>query len=356
MSVVTRPLRTFTKQSWPERDSDLLVRTALLPIEEAKQCWRLWKGRNDIDHCTWPQYKVLARLSGRISKIDPDCPEVPRLNGMAKAQWTKSQLDLSKAARAIDVLSDAGIDVMLLKSAALEALQLTNLTRRITSDIDLMVPESDFRQALELLWTKGWRNGCGFEGAHRRKMRNAGVNLVHQDGSDVDLHHQPVHMPFLGHDRCAELWRKKQSASFRGRRVFVPGANDLLVVTAMQGARRHIPGHKSGIMWVFDVVDLLERNDFEWAGVLNRAQRLNGSFALLSCLQYLRCELRIRIPDDVIEKLAIQCNQIGEAVEYFAQSPSSGHARLGLLPIRELVLIGCQQLFYIKAKKDLSLD
>ena len=355
MSGVTQPLKSFVRQSWPEIDADLLIQTGFLPDEDAKRCWRTWKQRNDIDVCTWPQYKVLARLSGRISQIDPECCEVPRLNGMAKAQWTKSQIEINKAARAIDVLSDAGIKVMLLKTAALEAMQLTQRTRRITSDIDLMVPMKDFRGAFELLWANGWRNGDQLERAIQRRWRNAGVNLMHEDGSDVDLHLQPVHLPFLGQERSLELWSEAQEATFRGRSVLVPATSDLIVVTAMQGVRRHIPDHTSAAMWAFDIAEMLDRMEVDWDEILQRASRLNGSFALLSCLEYLHTKLHLSQPAGVIEQLAKQCRQTGEAVSYFAQSPSSGNSRPFLLALREVVLVACQQRYFFKAKKEKSI-
>lgn len=354
MSGIRQPLKKFLRQSWPETDADLLIRTAFLPAEEAKRCWRAWKERNDIDLCSWPQYKVLARLSGLISEIDPACPEVPRLNGMAKAQWTKSQLDINRAARSLDVLGEAGIDVMLLKTAALEAMQLTRHTRRITSDIDLMVPMADFRRALELLWAHDWRNGDHMEKVFKRRLRHAGVNLVHADGGDVDLHLQPVHLPFLGQERCKSLWQSASPADFRGRAIMVPGTADLIVITAMQGVRRHIPGHKSGAMWAFDIVEILDRMQVNWDEILATAMKLEGSFALLSCLEYVRSRLGVAVPADVIQQLVVQCSTVGEAVSYFAQSPSSGRARPLLLPLREAVLIGCQERYFHRASKDLA--
>ena len=338
------------RQAWPDPNTDQLIKATLLPADEARTQWRNWKATNDIDDCTWPQFKILARFSGRLPEIDPDCPEIPRLHGMAKALWTQSQMRLNRSAVALDFLIARDIPVYLMKSAALEALQMTRLTRRVTSDIDLMVKRQDLRIAILILCRNGWGEKDGAEAALERCRYHPGINLQKgseaiKDNSDVDVHHQPIHMPFLGDETIAEIWRRAIPAVFRKRKVLVSAPEELLVFTAMQGIRRFIPSHMSSGMWAFDLAEAVDSDGLDWARVMEVAGMCKGSWALLSCLSYLKSELRIGIPDYVLTGLAKQASGFDEAVMFYAQAPTYGVTKVLNLPLREVVLLNRQKVF-----------
>lgn len=340
----------FARQAWPDPNTDQLIKATLLPDDEARACWRDWKADNDIDDCTWPQFKILARFSGRLPEVDPECPEIPRLHGMAKALWTQSQMRLNRSAAALDVLIRKDIAIYLMKSAALEALDMTKLTRRVTSDIDLMVKRKDLRLVISTLCEHGWGSKKDIEAALQRCRYHAGINLQrgseeNRDNSDVDVHHQPVHMPFLDDDAIAEIWNLAVAAKFRGRDVVVPAPEELLVFTAMQGIRRFVPSHMSSGMWAFDLAEIVDGKSVDWPRVLDVAAMCKGSWALLGCLSYLKQELRIDIPEHVLSLLAGQATGLDEAVMFYAQVPTYGFAKFVNLPLREIVLLNRQRAF-----------
>ncbi|WP_108880279.1 nucleotidyltransferase family protein [Anderseniella sp. Alg231-50] len=350
MSLNYRLKNWFALQAWPDPNTDQLIKATLLPIDEARTYWRNWKAANDIDDCTWPQFKILARFSGRLPKVDPECPEIPRLHGMAKALWTKSQMQLNRSAAALDILTKRDVPVYLMKSAALEALEMTKLTRRVTSDIDLMVKRKDLRLVVSSLCEHGWGGAEDVETALQRCRYHAGINLQrgseqNRDNSDVDVHHQPVHMPFLDDEVIAGIWERGIAANFRGRDVLVSAPAELLVFTAMQGIRRFVPSHMSSGMWAFDLAEIVDSDDLDWARVLEVAAMCKGSWALLSCLSYLKHELRIDVPDQVLSLLAGQATGLDEAVMFYAQAPTYGVTKIFNLPLRELVLLNRQKVF-----------
>lgn len=343
-------VRAFAKQSWPDPDTDLLVKAVLLPQSEARQHWHQWLSYNNIDDCTWPQFKLLVRLSGRLRDIDPGCSEIPRLNGMAKALWTKSQLQLNAATRCIDELNKASIEIYLIKTAAFEAVNPAFLTRRVTSDLDFMVRRNRLLEAMQLLFSQGWRGPATFEQALERSRRNPGVNLRLSDPqsqieADADIHHQPVHLPYLPDAIVDQIWTNAVNASFRGRAVLVPRLEELVVFTAMQGTRRFIPSHLSSGMWPMDLAELFRSKQLSPHLLLQLADQFRGNWALLSCLTYLEDELGVELPDGLIEGLISKCSGWTDAIQFYAQAPSYGSLKYLHLPVRELALLASQQGF-----------
>lgn len=340
----------LASQAWPDPDTDMLIKSTLLPPDRAQEYWRKWKSQNDIDECTWPQFKILARFSGRLPEIDRECPEIPRLHGMAKALWTNSQLQLNRAAVTLDLLTEAEIPVYLMKTAALEALNMTKLTRRVTSDIDLIVKRKDLRRTLEILFEHGWNGPKNVDDAVERCRYHPGVNLKkglpeEKTDSDVDVHHQPVHMPFMSDSLMEQFWKRAVPGKFRGRSVFLPAPEELLVITAMQGIRRFVPSHKSSGLWAFDIVEILSTQQLNWDTVLQVAEQSNGSWALLSCLSYLQNELDFEIDQSVLDRLAKQVSANMEAMMFYAQSPTYGVSKALNLPLREVVLLRLHKRF-----------
>ncbi|MGI9514583.1 MAG: nucleotidyltransferase family protein [Anderseniella sp.] len=340
----------FAQQGWPDPDTDLLVRASTLPPREARQCWRKWKSANDIDDCNWPQFKLLTRFSGRLPMVDPECPEIPRLNGMAKALWTNSQLQLNRSAKALDVLLALGIPVYLMKSAALEALRLGTTTRRVTSDIDLVVHRNDLRRSLAALMEAGWGAGETIDQAVDRCRYHPGINLTKgsqeaKDRSDVDVHHQPVHLPFLPDSTMAGIWERAVNARFRGRDVVAPAPEELLVFAAMQGVRRFIPSHLSSGLWPLDVVEIIQAPSLNWNRALSTAVECGGTWALLCCLDYVRQKLNANVPSIIISDLAAESGDWRQTMNFYAQAPTYGAFKLFHLPIRELALINRHKAF-----------
>lgn len=354
-SINEASVRSFARQAWPDPDTDLLIKSILLPPAQARLHWHRWLSRNDIDDCSWPQFKLLVRLSGRLRDIDPDCSEIPRLNGMAKALWTRSQLQLNAAARSLDQLIAADIDVYLMKTAAFEAVLPALLTRRVTSDLDFMVPRRQLLKAMQVLYSHGWQGPTTVEQALDRCRRNPGVNLTltsmaGQPDADADIHHQPVHLPYLPDAHLDQLWDSAVSVRFRGRAVLAPRLEQLTLFSAMQGTRRFIPSHLSSGMWPLDLAELFRTGQLSHPYLLQLADEYQGHWALLSCLSYLEDELELKIPEGLVERLVAKCSRWSGAAYLYAQAPSYGGLKYLNIPLRELVLLGCQRAFWSRAR------
>jgi hypothetical protein len=106
----------------PDRLTDALVKaTCLRDLQAARAHWEAWRQSNSLDKIDWRDQRYLVRLAKRLSTISPDCPINPRIVGLSRAMWTRSQMAVGFAARLIDALSKAGAPILLLGSAAVEA-------------------------------------------------------------------------------------------------------------------------------------------------------------------------------------------------------------------------------------------
>ncbi|MFO1088005.1 MAG: nucleotidyltransferase family protein [Hyphomicrobiales bacterium] len=346
MALLNRAKRAFARQAWPDPGTDQLIKAVLLPPTEARRHWQAWLQRNSIDDATWPQMKILARLSSRLPEIDPGSSEIPRLNGLAKALWTQSQLRLNKATAALDTLLAANIPVCLMKTAALEAMGLEKSTRRVTSDLDVLVRRSDLRQSFELLFNTGWtsKDAAGVEAAIERVRYHPGINLergTEPGGAaiEIDVHHQPVHIPFLDEDTLRNLWSSARSATFRGRGVLVPPLEEHLVFTAMQGVRRAIPSHLSSGMWAFDLADGIASPRLDCTRLLVVAEAYEGCWPMLACLSYLRSEIGVPVDERLLGELSSRAHGLSQAMSLYAQAPTWGLLWPINIPLRELALL-----------------
>jgi len=127
------------RRGWPDKSIDLLIRALILQIDDARLAWRQWTHDFDFNRVSWYETRILSAISTRMEELEPRSPLRPRIDGLARAHWTRTQLTLGETNGAIDLLARAGIACMLIKGAAYYAEGLGAATRRVLSDIDILV-------------------------------------------------------------------------------------------------------------------------------------------------------------------------------------------------------------------------
>lgn len=277
--------RILIRRIWPRGALDLLLGAAFLPDVEALRCWQDWKRKRDIEDVTWEEHKLLARIAGRLARIAPDCPYRPRLEGLAKAHWTQSQLMLRSSADALDSLIGHGIPVMLLKGGALHAAGLTQ-GPRITSDLDILVRRSDFPRAMELLYAAGWTTKYSVEFMRISWRFSHGANLRRRPYGDVDVHHQPVHGDMVENAVLDAMWTRARPAEFYGRKVLVPSLEDMIVFAAEHATHAHA-NKEPAASWVFDLALLAGQRDADAQQVAAIARAFGSGPDVVATLAYL---------------------------------------------------------------------
>lgn len=277
--------RILIRRIWPRGDLNLLLGAAFLPDAEALNCWQTWKRQRDIEDVSWEEHKLLARIAGRLARIDPDCPYRPRLEGLSKAHWTRSQLMLRSSADALDRLIGNGIPVMLLKGGALHAAALTQ-GPRITSDLDILVRRSDFPRAMELLYAAGWTTKYSVEFMRISWRFSHGANLRRRPHGDIDVHHQPVHGDMVANEVLDAMWARARPAEFHGRKVMIPSQEDMIVFAAEHAVHAYADKEPAA-SWVFDLALLAGHRDVEPQRVAAIARAFGSGPDVVATLAYL---------------------------------------------------------------------
>ena len=319
---MTNLARLLLRQSWPQGNLDLLLKVALLPDAEAAECWEQWKAQHDLDDVTWEEHKLLAPIASRLPAIAPDCSYRPRVQGLAKAHWTNSQLTLRGSAEALDTLIADGIPVMLLKGGALQAAGFGGSGPRISGDLDILVPRARYPRAIALLYAEGWSSRDSSEYAQTSWRFRSGLNLRRGLHGDIDVHHQPVPGPRLSDAALDALWARATPARFHGRAIFVPSHADMIVLTAAH-AMNPATARQLSAAWAFDLIMLLKRGDVDVKKVVESATALDAAAACLACLLYLDELLPLENARQLIHALEWRGVGVRKALGLFAHSKGS---------------------------------
>ncbi len=232
----------------------------------ARAAFQAWVDECDLDHLPWAEMRLLPLVCENFERVEPPASLRPRLAGVAKQVWTRSQLLVAESAQAIRELDLAEVPTMLIKGAALCAEGAPLARRRILGDVDILVPPHDFERGLETLLAAGWKSARGLSGVFLRQIarRRAGINLVRGERGQIDLHHVPLH--FSRHDPDLEraVWNDARRTALAGHPVTIPDRVDMLAFAL---------GHSAGSVmgdWVVEFILRLREPDFDWSRFANR--------------------------------------------------------------------------------------
>ncbi len=282
----------------PRPSIDLLLKAVLLPLDEARNAWRAWVALRDFDAVTADEVRLLAVLSARLGDIDPDSPLRPRISGVARADWTRSQVTLTRSLDAVDSLERAGVPFIVFKGAAHYAEGLAR--RRVLFDIDVLVRETDLAAAIDALFADGWKGARGESRAFVRAVASAriSINLARHPFGDVDLHRSLFHRSFPDRDADAAVWATARRVVLSGHRISVPADEVATLVSLAHGA------HSSSGDWVLDLAARLGERPPDWDAFLDLAVRWRLAAPACAGLAYLRQDLGIDVPGSVLTALA----------------------------------------------------
>ncbi len=295
---MTRAAGTWT---WPRGQLDLLLRAVLAPDpERALAAARSWLDRNDIDAASFREHRLLAGLAQRFGAEIAAHPAYPRLAGLARHLWARSQIAQREAAAALRALSEA-MPVMAIKGASRVAVDPQSSRGRISHDIDILVRRPDMARALDMLLGMGWRY---MEGESRQRLEAVApsmraINLGHGALGNIDLHQEAYHPLNAAPADDDALWRRAQAATFLGATLSVPSPSDRAALAIGHGA---LDAHAHSD-WLVDCAVAQSQPDFDWRVFAETIalRRLEASAAI--ALGYLDGAIGIAAPDGLLSAL-----------------------------------------------------
>jgi hypothetical protein len=244
---------------------------------------------------------ALQAIEGDARKLPPQAAHLQRLAMVSEFRMMHLE---QRLADSLEALSDAGIDVMLLKGAALALTVYGSFVRRPMIDVDVLVHENEALRARDVLLGAGWVSTEmeEFESFYRRHHHLP--TLVDGRGLDMQLE---VHtgLFFEGNPfdfPMADLWRRAVPVEVRGRRAFVPSRQDQLLHLCLHFAWSHMMS--TGAWRTFrDLRAIMDAGDLHWDEFVALARRSRGASCSYWTLRLARNLVGVPVPVEVLAAL-----------------------------------------------------
>jgi hypothetical protein len=278
---------------------ELLLRAALLDGDAALAAWRSWRAANRLDTIDGASFDLLPRLYLNLQRLGAKGdPWLPKLRGVHRHSWLRSEVTVRAAADAVARLSAAGVQTLLLGGIALAIVVDDDPGRRLVA-VDIHVDQTQLAAAVAALEGAGWRIGDPALVMQLAPFMPAivGRNPAWAD-TTLRLHLHPL---ALGTPGAAEreLRRRASRREFQGSAVLVPDPTDLLMLACL-GGRSPDPALACG--WIADVLALIGGSGIEWDALLERSRRAGLARSVCGPLLEVHQRFESAVPAAVIER------------------------------------------------------
>lgn len=218
----------------------LLLRAAVLEGEPARIAWHQWAAHLDSTRLPPGSHPLLPLLYRNLERNGISGSHLPRLKGVYRKNWYRNQALVAGAREILDVLRQAGIDTLLLRTTALIASGRVDAGSQPLPALEIAVPVHRVRDAMRVLAGIGWRSAT----SPGRK----GLDAPQVDRRDhVELVSGTQHLRLAWHlhpQRRYELaYRMVRDAAcpaeLGGAATSIPSAEDLFLLLCSEGQRWH---------------------------------------------------------------------------------------------------------------------
>lgn len=259
-----------------------------------------WLGQADLDHIDEGSFRLIPLLYKRMSTYGIEAGDTGRLKGIYRYAFYKNQLLFHQVHKIIQLLHEAGIQVMMLKGGALTLKYYGDYGVRPMGDIDILVGKNNVSAAMEILQQNGWLTTINITLDDAMHMFHS-VNLINSDNQGIDLHW------YVMHQCCWEnvdddLWAYADTVDFRGLPICVLGPADQILHNCAHGI---IWNQVSPIRWIVDSITVLEKegDSMDWPRLLLQTEKRQLTLTLSKCLAYINSIAGPRVPDWVMAAL-----------------------------------------------------
>lgn len=274
------PFGAIFRAAWPEPQIDRLLRVAAIDdLATAAAEWRDFEVSADFDRLTPGEMRLIGMAARRMVDLAPDSPMLARIQGIERANWSRSQLAIGEAGKGLRALEAASVDMLVIKGATRSATADPGARGRMLNDVDVVVRPDDMKRAFEVLTDDGWcPAGSGSVAYHGSRLASAvGINLVRGRFGNLDLHRTPFHPPYDSIGDDLPIWQRSSPGSLASCFVRVPCATDAIAISMAHGA---LDAHKSSD-WLADIASGVDQG-VDW-GLLEEIvehRRLNAAAAI----------------------------------------------------------------------------
>lgn len=303
--------------SVPSEEQRLTLRVALLEGPEAREAAIAWLAKTDVARLGRASVRLLPLIYERFRREGIQHPVLPVLRGLKRHTWYSNRLLFHRAGEAIRALRAAGIEVMVIKGAALTIEYYKDYSLRPMDDVDLLVRYPDTRAAIDVLCRNGWKafNQWHEQNGFSEQTRQYGhaMHFVHPSGQDLDLHWNLT--PFcLAPDADQDFWAASKEMTFEGQAVRVLDPADQLLHICVHGVawERVAP-----IRWIPDALAVVRRaQQLDWKRLLLQARKRKLTLIVSSALDYIDRNIGNFVPAHVLDEFKGSDVTVFERLEY----------------------------------------
>lgn len=228
-----------------------------------------------------------------------------RLRGLAFAWTLKLRLLEARLHESIEVLAGAGIDVMLLKGAALAVSAYPSFVHRPMADLDILVDPDRVAEAHRLMQSAGWVIEPSAHPAEAWSAHHHLPPLADERGSGLRIE---IHAAPLAPGHAFRMDRSSLRSGGRPVRVgqatvIVPEPHAHIVHAAIHFAWSH--AFESGALNAFrDVAVLSAADGFSWERLVQVAEETRSETSVYWTLRLARRLAGLVVPATVLDRLA----------------------------------------------------
>jgi hypothetical protein len=280
---------------WPNERQTLLLRAALWEDERALRAWDQWRARSPLERVDGSDVSLLGAAYRRLRRLRIDDPRLSIAGGIYRRNWYLNQLALRRAAQVVDDLRGAGLDVLVLKGAALALLHYRDAGARAMKDVDVLIGPGNIDAAVDTLLPSGWWV-VETQGPVGGPLRY-GLHVRDEDENEVDLHEYALMQSVDDSD----LWATRIPLDLMGTPTAALAPTEQLLHVCAHGMR----WDEATTLWALDAMTILRSagSELDWQRFVERARARRLTVALGDALAWLRESLEAEIPQWVLAEL-----------------------------------------------------
>ncbi|PYO46996.1 MAG: hypothetical protein DMD72_11140 [Gemmatimonadetes bacterium] len=269
----------------------------------------------DLRALDWDRLIGFALLENAATLLDDRISRIPEslLPGQYRDRigrlglvWTfKLKLLERRLQQSLDALANAGIEVILLKGAALAAITHRSFTDRPMADVDMLVDPLRARDAHDLMQRQGWMLDSSGHPDDAWNNHHHLPPLADKNGSGLrlEIHVAPISP---GHPFNIDFARLRATAERRthlGVEVLVPEIHVYAVHSAIHFAWSH--RFESGALNAFRDLGVLESTgSFSWVRLVEVARQTSAETCCYWTLRLAQSLAGLVVPERVLKDLA----------------------------------------------------
>jgi len=294
-------MQTFSTNPFPSGEQEILLKAALFTGQNASDAWIKWNELVDFEaFFDSGSFRLMPLVYKNLLPIDPELPYLGKLKNIYLQSWYKNQQLFFMGSVLISELEKNGIRTMLLKGAPLSHFAYHDKGARPMSDIDVMVPYLQARDAITLLKSQGWQPEQEEYLEYNLKWGRS-MMFRGNDGFEFDLHWHPF-FEAHGTSHADDFWNKAIRFQLHESKTLSLCHTDNLLHVFVHGLHYN---PEPPIRWIPDSMLLLSncRKEIDWDYFIHQAQKYHVVLQVREALNYLFHTFHLDLPEKMWKEL-----------------------------------------------------